>query len=87
MSEEEIEIVARLMKIELDDRSEHVERVQKMLAYFDILDRARVEDEQVTHREMSIDQLREDAHLQYPDRLIDLMRSRKGAYVRAPKMA
>jgi len=63
-----------------------VERVQKMLAYFDILDKAGVEDEEITARELPIDQLREDEHVEYPDRLIEKINNRKGTFVRAPKM-
>ena len=36
VTEEEIAHVAGLMKIEIEDHSEHVEKVQKMLQYFDI---------------------------------------------------
>ena len=39
VTEEEIAHVAKLMKINLEDHSDHVKRVQKMLEYFDILDR------------------------------------------------
>jgi len=42
VTEEEIAHVAKLMKINLEDHSDHVKRVQKMLEYFDILDRANV---------------------------------------------
>jgi len=45
VSEEEISKVATLMKINLEDHSDHVKRVQKMLEYFDILDKANVESE------------------------------------------
>jgi len=86
VSKEEIEKVAGLMKIELADHSEHVERVQKMLAYFDILDRAEVEGEEITAQELSIDRLREDEHVEYPDRLIEKINNYKGTFVRAPKM-
>ncbi len=75
------------MKIELDDHTEHIERVQKMLAYFDILDKAGVEDEEITSQILSIDQLREDKHLEYPDKLIKKIHNYKGTYIRAPKVA
>jgi len=38
VNEEEISEVAQLMKIHLDDHTDHITRVQKMLEYFDILD-------------------------------------------------
>ena len=43
VSKEEIEHVAKLMRIEVDDHIVHIDRVQKMIAYFDILDKANVE--------------------------------------------
>ena len=86
VSAEEIEKVAKLMKIELSDHSEHVDRVQKMLAYFDILDKAGIEDQDITAQELTIDQLREDKHIEYPDKLIEKIHNYKGTYVRAPKM-
>ena len=42
---EKIEEVAKLMRIELDDHDVHMDRVQKMIEYFDILDKADVESE------------------------------------------
>ena len=47
VSEEEISNVAKLMKIDLEDHSSHIKRVQKMLEYFDILDKANVESEEI----------------------------------------
>jgi len=49
VTEEEIAQVAKLMKIEIKDHSEHVEKVQKMLQYFDILDEANVESEKLEY--------------------------------------
>ena len=54
VTEEEIAQVAKLMKIELDDHSEHMKRVQKMLEYFDILDNANVENEEIIVQETDL---------------------------------
>ncbi len=86
VSREEIEKVAGLMRIELSDHSDHIERVQKMLAYFDILDKAGVEDQEITGQELAVDRLRGDEHVEYPDRLIEKINNYKGTFVRAPKM-
>ena len=40
VSKEEIEHVAKLMRIEIDDHVVHMDRVQKMIEYFDILDKS-----------------------------------------------
>ena len=87
VSREEIEHVAKLMKIQLDDHTVHIDRIQKMIGYFDILDKAGVEEEKLTVQETSIENLRSDEHIVYPDKLIDNLKNYKGKYVRAPKMS
>ncbi len=47
VTEEEIAQVAKLMKIERSDHGEDMKRVQKLLEYFDILDKANVENEEI----------------------------------------
>ena len=86
VTKEEIEHVAKLMRIEVDDHVVHIDRVQKMIAYFDILDKANVEQEELIVREQKIDNLREDTHIPYDDKLIKHLKKYKDSYVRAPKM-
>ena len=85
--EEEITHVAKLMKIELEDHSEHVKRVQKMLEYFDILDKANVESEEVKPLETDIDKLRDDRYIQYDKKLLKFLKTYKEKYVKAPKLS
>jgi len=86
VTKEEIEHVANLMRIELDDHTVHIDRVQKMIDYFDILDKAGIEDEEFTVQELSITKLREDKHIPFDEKLIDHLKNYKGKHVRAPKM-
>ncbi len=86
VSKEEIENVAKLMRIELDDHIVHVDRVQKMIEYFDILDKAGVESEELDVQEKPITKLREDKHIPYDEKLIEALKNYKENYVRAPKM-
>jgi aspartyl-tRNA(Asn)/glutamyl-tRNA(Gln) amidotransferase subunit C len=86
VSKEEIEHVAKLMRIEVDDHIVHIDRVQKMIAYFDILDKANVESEDLIVKDQTIDNLREDIHIPYGDKLIEHLKKYKDSYVRAPKM-
>ena len=86
VSKEEIEHVAKLMRIEVDDHVVHIDRVQKMIAYFDILDEANVETEELIIREQTIDNLREDKHIPYEEKLIEHLKNYKESYVKAPKM-
>ena len=86
VSEEEIEHIAKLMKIDIDDHKEYVEKVQKMIAFFDILDSAGIEDEEIKVQELSLSSLRDDKHISYDEKLIDRLNNYKGTFVRAPKM-
>jgi len=86
VSKEEIERVAKLMRIEIDDHVIHIDRVQKMIAYFDILDKANVESEELIVREQTLDNLREDKYIPYEEKLIENLKNYKDSYVRAPKM-
>jgi len=87
VTEEEIAQVAKLMKIELEDHSEHVKRVQKMLEYFDILDKANVESEEILVQEIDMDKLRDDRYTPYDKKLLKFLKTYKEKYVKAPKLS
>ena len=84
--EEEIAHVAKLMKIDLEDHSTHSKRVQKMLEYFDILDKANVESEEITVQETDLDKLRDDKYIPYDKNLLKFLNSYQEKYVKAPKL-
>ena len=84
---QEIEHVSKLMKIDVDDHSEYLEKVKKMISYFDILDSAGVESEEISMPEISIESLRKDEFIPFEDKLIEKMNHYKGTYVHAPKMS
>jgi aspartyl-tRNA(Asn)/glutamyl-tRNA(Gln) amidotransferase subunit C len=85
VSREEIEHVAKLMRIEIDDPTIY-ERVDKMIGYFDILDSAGVESEEIDVQEIPVINLREDKYIPFDENLIEKLNHYKGTYVRAPKM-
>ena len=87
VTEEEIESVSKMMKIDIDDHKEYVEKVHRMIDFFDILDSAGVESEEISMQEISILNLREDKFIPFEDKLIDKLNHYKGTYVRAPKMS
>ena len=87
VTEEEIEQVSKLMRIDIDNHKEYVEKVHMMIDYFDILDSAGVESEEISMPEISISKLREDEHIRFNDKLIEKLNHYKGTYVRAPKMS
>lgn len=86
MDDKEIARIAKMMHIEIPDDSEYAAQIQKMISYFDILDKADVQDEEILVQETSMDRLRTDRHVRHPDRLIDTIHNYKGRYVRAPGM-
>jgi len=86
VSKEEIEHVAKLMRIEIDDHVVHIDRVQKMITYFDILDKANVESEELIVKDQTIDNLREDVYIPYDGNLLKHLKNYKDSYIRAPKM-
>ena len=86
VSEDEIENVAKLMRIEIDDHSIHIKRVQKMLEYFDILDKADIESVELLVQETDLGNLRIDNYIPYEKNLIDFLKTYKEKYVKAPKM-
>ena len=87
VTEEEIEHVSKLMKIDIDDHKEYVDKVQAMIDYFDVLDSADVESEEISMHEISISNLRNDKYIPFDDKLIKKLNNYKGTYVRAPKMS
>ena len=84
---EEIEHVSKLMKIDVDDHTEYLEKVQTMIKYFDILDSAGVESEEISMPEIPIEELRNDEYIPFEEKLIEKMNHYRGTYVHAPKMS
>ena len=75
------------MRIDVDDHKEYVEKVNTMISYFDLLDSAGVDSEEITMPEISISNLRKDEYIPFDDKLIEKLNHYKGTYVRAPKMS
>jgi len=86
VSKEEIEQVTKLMKIDVHDHKEFIDKVHAMINYFDILDSAGVQDEEIVMNDVPLSSLRDDKHIPYQDKLIERLNHYKGTYVRAPKM-
>lgn len=86
VTKEEIEHVAKLMHIDIDNHVEYIEKVQKIMEYFDVLDSAGVESEEISVKEISISNLRNDEYIKYEDKLIDILKKYKENFIRAPKM-
>jgi aspartyl-tRNA(Asn)/glutamyl-tRNA(Gln) amidotransferase subunit C len=87
VTSEEIEHVSKLMRIDVDDHREYVDKVHAMIDFFDVLDSAGVESEEISMQEISISNLRKDEHVAFDDKLIKKLNHYRGTYVRAPKMS
>ena len=74
------------MKIDLEDHSTHIKRVQKMLEYFYILDKADIGYTELTVQETDLDKLRDDKHIPYDKNLLKFLKSYQEKYVKAPKL-
>ncbi|HSB57181.1 MAG TPA: hypothetical protein VLD38_05195 [Nitrosopumilaceae archaeon] len=83
---EEIVHAANLIKIDLEDHEKYIEQVEKILNYFDILDKASAETEGFVTQELSLDKLRDDKYMPYDEKLISQLKNYKGSFVKAPKM-
>ena len=78
VTEEEITEMAAMMRITIDDHAEYVDKVQRMLDYFGMLDSAGVDDEEVLAQEVTPAQLRADEHRTYE--------MGTGGHIRAPRL-
>lgn len=87
VTEEEIERVSKLMKIDVDDHREYIDKVQAMIGFFDVLDSAGVDSEEISVHEVPISHLRNDEHIPFDGNLIEKLNHYMGTYVRAPKMS
>lgn len=74
------------MRIDIDDVEQYLVQTQKILQYFDSLDKANTESEDLIIHETTINDLREDQYIPFDEKLIEHIKSYKGRYVRAPKM-
>lgn len=74
------------MRIDLKDSDEHIERVQKSIEFFNMLDEIDLESEDIISQQVTLDKLRKDEYIQYDKKLIEKLKNYKGTYVRAPKM-
>lgn len=86
VTKEDIEHVAKLMKIDIDNTDQYFEQIQEILDYFDILDKADTESEEIPVHEVPINKLREDKYIPFGSKLIDQLKNYKGSYIKAPKM-
>lgn len=86
VTKEDIEHVAKLMRIDIENVDEYFERIQKILNYFDKLDKVDIASEEIPIHEVSVNELRDDKYIPFESKLISQLKSYKEGHIRAPKM-
>ena len=87
VTEKEIEVVAKMMKIETNNHKEYVDKVHAMIDYFNILDSAGIESEDISMAEIPISSLREDKHVPFDGSLVQWVNHYRKHYIKAPKLS
>ncbi len=87
MTKADIEHVAKLMRMDIENTDQYFGQIQKILNYFDMLDKADIESEEIPVQEVGVGDLREDKYVPFDAKLIDQLKNYKGSFVRAPKMS
>jgi aspartyl-tRNA(Asn)/glutamyl-tRNA(Gln) amidotransferase subunit C len=85
VTKEDIEHVAKLMRMDIDNVDQYFEKIQRVLNYFDSLDKADTESEEISVQEVSVNELRDDKYIPFEQKLGSSLKTYKG-YIRAPKM-
>jgi aspartyl-tRNA(Asn)/glutamyl-tRNA(Gln) amidotransferase subunit C len=86
VTKEDIEHVARLMRIDIENVDEYFESIQKILNYFDNLDKVDLASEEIPIHEVTVSELRDDKYVPFESKLISQLKSYKEGFIRAPKM-
>ena len=85
VTKEEIQRLANLIKIEINETEKYVEQVDKVIHYFDTLDKIR-STEEIFSQDLALENLRPDEHIPYKEKLIEKLKNSKGTFVKAPKL-
>ena len=64
-----------------------MKRVQIIIEYFDILDNANVENEEIIVQETDLEKLRDDKYIPYDQKLLKFLKTYREKYVKAPKLS
>ncbi len=84
-----IEHLGDLVKIGLQDEEKYIVQVDKILNYFEKLDKVEYESDKTLQNEISYENLRDDKHEKFSvdgKPLVDCLKRDQNNYVRAPKM-
>ena len=82
----EIEHLSNLIKIDISNPQKYITQVEKILNYFELLDKVEIKTDDLLRQELTLDKLREDKFVPFEDNLIENLKKAKENFVRAPKM-
>jgi aspartyl/glutamyl-tRNA(Asn/Gln) amidotransferase C subunit len=85
----EIEHLGDLVKVELQDTEKYITQVDKILSYFDNLDKVEYDSDATLRKEVSYEDLREDKYEPFLTDgmlLINKLKKDQNNFIRAPKM-
>lgn len=85
----EIEHLGNLVKINLSDPEKYIQQVDRILNYFERLDKVDYESDKILWNVTSYENLRSDKYEQFLDDgkpLIDKLKNDQNNFIRAPKM-
>ena len=86
ITQDEIRAIAKAMRIDIGDYGEHVEKIQKMIDYFSILDSASLPDSLEHGQKVGIGSLREDVHVPGDSGMPGGLKFGGGAHMRSPSL-
>lgn len=84
VTDEDVKQMAAMMRLDIGDGGDYTRKVQRMLAYFDVLDSAGVEDETILVQHIRLSQLRQDVHVRH--RRIECRAENERGQLRAPRL-
>ncbi len=86
VEKKEIEHLADLVKVDLNEPEKYIKQVEQILNYFDRLDHVEFHSDDTLGIQIAKDDLRDDIHEPYTDSLIEHLKKDQNNFIRAPKM-
>ncbi|MHB8546035.1 MAG: Asp-tRNA(Asn)/Glu-tRNA(Gln) amidotransferase subunit GatC [Nitrosotalea sp.] len=86
VEKKEIEHLADLVKVNLNEPEKYIKQVEQILNYFDRLDKVEFQSDETLGIQITTEDLRDDIHRPYEDSLIEHLKKDQNNFIRAPKM-
>ncbi len=86
VDKKEIEHLADLVKVNLNEPEKYIKQVEQILNYFDRLDKVEFQSDETLGIQITTEDLRDDIHRPYEYSLIEHLKKDQNNFIRAPKM-